>query len=181
VSVETVPSSAPGSSVEALRELYERHKDEVYGFLVRLSGEHALAEALLQEAFIRVHANFARYDPSRPFRPWLFEVVRNTAVSHLRRRKKLAPLGDAEPRKTSDRLVNDLARRELAARASAALLELEEPERALLVQRLALGMKLDELAESLAVNERTVRNRLRSAVEQFTRAWIALPGGRHDL
>ncbi len=170
----------PRDARAAVRDLYEEHKDEVYGFLVRLVGDAALAEDLLHESFLRVHAAFDRYDSKRPFRPWLYKIVRNAAASSLRK-KKAAALGEAAERaKESDRLLKDLSRRESIATAEAVLASLSDEDRVLLVQRHGLDMKLVELAESLECTERTVTNRLRQAAEQFTRAWLARTsqGGR---
>jgi RNA polymerase sigma-70 factor (ECF subfamily) len=170
----------PDDRKAAVEGLYEEHKDEVFAFLVRLVGDAALAEDLLHESFLRVHASFERYDAARPFRPWLYRIVRNTAQSALRK-KKAASIGEAVERaKQSDRILGDLTRRESVALAEAALASLDDEERSLLIQRHGLDMKLVELAESLECTERTVTNRLRSAAEKFTQAWVArtAKGGR---
>jgi RNA polymerase sigma-70 factor (ECF subfamily) len=168
--------ASPRERTAAVRDLYERHKDEVFGFLVAHTGDRALAEDLLHESFLKVHASFERYDEDRPFRPWLFEIVRNTATS-ARRKRTEKPLDGVPPGAISDRLLRDLTTREAVAQAKAALAALGDEDRALLIQRHGLGMKLEELAVAMNVTERTVRNRLRAAGEEFTRAWLARKEG----
>src|SRR5581483_10575972 len=91
-------SPDPAKRREALRAIYLAHKDEVFGFLVKLLRDRHLAEDALQESFVRVHAAADRYDPARPLRPWLFEIVRNTALELLRRRRKTEPEDAADER-----------------------------------------------------------------------------------
>jgi hypothetical protein len=76
-----------------VEKLHERHRDEVFGFLRRLSGDRQLAEDLLQETFFRVYTHLDRCDPEQSFRSWLYEIARNIAIDALRRRslEKKAP------------------------------------------------------------------------------------------
>src|SRR5579871_1677481 len=159
----------------ALQAIYARHRDEVMGFLVRLLRDHALAEDVLQEAFLRVHVNLDRFDGSRPFRPLLFEIVRNTGLDTLRRRRKAAgalPPEDEEPARP-DEAASRLETSEAVGEARGVLESLPDEPRALLVQRHALGMTLEAMAQSCACTERTIRNRLRVAADQFARELLA--------
>lgn len=163
----------------AFRALYERHRDDVHRFLVRLLDDRALADDALQETFFRVYWHLDRFDPARAFRPWLLQIARNAGVNALRaRRKGVEPPPDAASleRATSDRVPRQVAEDEHARAAREALETLDDEDRALLVLRHALGLKLTEIAESLGCTERTVRNRLHAAVERLTRA--LLEGGR---
>ncbi len=161
---------------EAVRALYDEHKDEVFGFLMKLLGDRALAEDILQESFVRVHASWDRFDQSKPFRPWLFAIVRNLVAS-TKRKKRERPI--ASEASISDRIVKDLSREESRERAETALAALGDDARMLLIQRHGLDMKLEELAQAMGCTERTVTNRLRAAAEEFTRAWLSTQeGGR---
>lgn len=71
-------------SEAAFGELYERYAGPVFGFLVRRLGNRALADDLYQEAFLRLHRARDTYDASRPFRAWLFGIVRNLVTDTLR-------------------------------------------------------------------------------------------------
>jgi RNA polymerase sigma-70 factor (ECF subfamily) len=166
-----------GASPEAaFAALFERHADEVFSFLVRFLRDRALAEDALQESFYRVYRALDQFDTERPFRPWLHEVARNVALDALRARDKFKT---AEPSGETDRTVrereplDEVARREGVAEVSDALLLLAPETRALLLQRHDLGLKLDELASSLGVTERTVRNRLKAAAAELAHFLIA--------
>jgi len=169
---------------QALAALYEQHGADVLGFLVRFLGDHALAEDVLQESFVAVHASFDRYDPERPFRPWLHQIVRNHALMALRARRKAEGLVEKKGAATSPGGHEDAAREAMSGEAVSetrgALGELPEETRALLIERHGLDRKLTDLADAWSVSERTIRNRLRDAGEQFARVFLArrARGGR---
>jgi RNA polymerase sigma-70 factor (ECF subfamily) len=163
----------------AFRVLYERYKDEIHGFLVRLLRDDALAEDVLQETFFRVYRNLERCDTERSFRAWLYQITRNAALDAIRVRKKDVRLEQAKAREASDAppAADEATRRESVARAQEALDTLPEETRALLIQRHGLGMKLEELAVSFQCTERTVRARLVTAAGLLAQALGRPQGG----
>jgi RNA polymerase sigma factor (sigma-70 family) len=70
--------------------LVRRYYGPVLGLVRRLIGD-ADARDAAQETFARAIAGIGRYDPSRPFRVWLFTIAANH-VRDLLRRKRAAPL-----------------------------------------------------------------------------------------
>ena len=152
---------------EVFGTLYERHADEVFGFLCRLLGDESLAEDVHQEAFFRVHRGLDGVDPGGSCRAWIFQIARNAAVDALRLRQKDARLRagklarDEAP--STNPVLREVDARERAERARVALDALPPDAKALLLQRHGLGMKLEELAASWSCTERTIRNRLRAA------------------
>src|SRR6185295_1525798 len=54
----------------------------------RRLGDQTLAEDLYQEAFLRIHRARQTYDPTRPFRSWLFGIVHNLLNDALRSRRR---------------------------------------------------------------------------------------------
>ena len=76
-------ASAAAGDRHGFRLLYERHRLAVFRYLVRWLGDTTRAEDVLQESFLQVYAQLERYDRARPFRGWLFGVVRNVAHSDV--------------------------------------------------------------------------------------------------
>lgn len=74
------------SSGRSLAGLYERHADEAIGLAYLLTGDRALAEDLMQEAFVRVARRFAYLRDRDSFGGYLRRSVVNLANSHFRRR-----------------------------------------------------------------------------------------------
>jgi RNA polymerase sigma-70 factor (ECF subfamily) len=151
---------------KAFRELYDRYKDEVFAFLARLLRDDALAEDVLQEAFFRVYKSLDRFEPEKSFRAWLYQIARHAALDAIRIRRKEERLADEKARRVEGAVADSAAEAERAdevRRAKDALAALPEETAALLIQRHGLGMKLEALAESFSVNERTIRTRLVAA------------------
>lgn len=76
---------AKGSSV-ALEILYDRHSATVLGLALKIMGDRAAAEDVLQETFWRVWKSAATFQPQRgSFISWLFRIARNLAIDAYRR------------------------------------------------------------------------------------------------
>lgn len=77
---------ARGNST-ALEVLYDRYASTVLGISLRVTGDQALAEDVLQETFWRVWQSAATYQSQRgTFTSWLFRIARNLAIDTYRRR-----------------------------------------------------------------------------------------------
>ncbi len=70
----------------SLAELYERHADEAVGLAYLLTGDRALAQDLMQEAFVRIARRFVHIRDPESFGPYLRRSIVNLANSHFRRR-----------------------------------------------------------------------------------------------
>jgi RNA polymerase sigma-70 factor (ECF subfamily) len=70
--------------VSAFEQLYERHSRIVYSLVLRILRQGTTAEEVVQDVFLQLWRNSARYDLSRPFVPWLLTMARNRALDHLR-------------------------------------------------------------------------------------------------
>ena len=69
----------------ALNLLYENYSDSLYGAILKVTRNEAIAEDALQETFIKVWKNAEKYDPSKAkLFTWLFRIARNTAIDKLR-------------------------------------------------------------------------------------------------
>ena len=77
--------------VGAFESLYRRHRDRIYGLVWRLcGGDSALAEDLLQEAFVRAWQKLDGFKGESRFGTWLHRVSANVALSDRRTRLRRA-------------------------------------------------------------------------------------------
>lgn len=68
--------------------LVERYHKQAYNIAYRMTGNHADAEDLAQEAFVRAFRFFGNYRRDWPFDNWLYKIMSNLFVDDLRRRPK---------------------------------------------------------------------------------------------
>ena len=100
---------------EAVRLLYIRYSDNVYGYVRSIVRDEKEAEDLTQQVFMKLMLVIGKYtDCGVPFSGWLLRMARNVALDHLRRRQP-TPTEDlirrtptrtrahAKPRETSTR------------------------------------------------------------------------------
>jgi len=115
---------------QAFRELFTRYSSRVYVFLYHMTGERDMAQDLLQETFIRLYRSRERYDPTRPFRPWLFKIASNLSSDLFRSwfwnlRNKTRSLFESE-HEESDKLIAHIAAVEKGPERESEASELEE-------------------------------------------------------
>ena len=71
---------------DALEALYERHAPTVFAISLKVIGNRAAAEDVLQETFWRVWRSARTFEPQRgSFTSWLFRIARNLAIDAFRR------------------------------------------------------------------------------------------------
>jgi RNA polymerase sigma-70 factor (ECF subfamily) len=71
----------------AFQRLYRRHADRVYGAVLRLAGyDHARAEDLTQDAFVRAWQKLAGFRHESAFGTWLYRLAVNVALMDIRSR-----------------------------------------------------------------------------------------------
>ena len=87
--MEPEPASAELTECETIEELFSALESPLLGYALRLTGELSAAEDMVQEAFMRLHAQF---DDVREPKRWLYRTVHNLALNHLRDGSKIVPL-----------------------------------------------------------------------------------------
>jgi RNA polymerase sigma-70 factor (ECF subfamily) len=119
---------------ERYSELYLRYFDRVYTYLRIALQDAAEAEDAAQDVFIRVLQAIPRYERREaPFRAWLFRIVRNCAITRLRKRSRYTLQPPIALAQESDR-------RGFTS-AEDALLSIQDSELISLIERLPLGQR----------------------------------------
>ena len=80
-----LPQRAGAGDAEAFWQLAERHQRPVYRIVAALIGPGPEAEDAAQETLVRAFHSLSRYDPERPFGPWLRGIAVNVSLQHRRR------------------------------------------------------------------------------------------------
>src|SRR5512142_423817 len=82
-------ASAEPPRWETIEELFAALESPLLSYALRLAGDAAVAEDIVQDAFMRLHAQF---DEVREPRHWLYRTVHNLALNHRRQSGKLVSL-----------------------------------------------------------------------------------------
>ena len=88
------PASAGAPRGESLEALFAALESPLLTYALRLLGDRALAEDAVQDAFMKLHAQFAEV---REPRKWLYRTVHNAALNQRRQAGKIVPLAPAAP------------------------------------------------------------------------------------
>jgi RNA polymerase sigma-70 factor (ECF subfamily) len=141
--------------------------DGLFGFAYALSRNRAVAQDLVQEAYVRALAARHKAAPDENIRGWLFTILHNVWRNELRRRRPEA-LEDspalvealADPGENPEGLLD---RREAADRLRSAIEALPAPFREVVALRCVEGFSYREVATILGCPAGTVMSRLARA------------------
>jgi len=139
----------------ALERFLTLIQQRVLVFAFRLSGNHAAAEDIAQEAMFRVALNLKRYRAGTNLWGWIYRITMRLAYDHHRRKEIAIPLEEACPAGVED----DVERHEQMRRVLDAMKVLTEKERAALVLQDMEGMTCREAADVMRCLQITARTR----------------------
>ena len=159
----------------AFNELFRRYRTQVYQLAYRFSRNHADAEDILQNAFIRAFKYIHRFDTKYPFYPWLRTIVTNEAQTYLgkRNKRRTEPLETLNPDErdllevTPDLKVESadkvIERHELGSVIKDAVMKLPDQQKICFTLFEIEFMKVREIAQTLGCTEGTVKTHLHRA------------------
>ncbi len=82
-------------SLEALGEIYDRHRNLVYRTALVITGDQEAAADLLQDVFLRLYRFADHVDWQRPLQPWLYRMTANLSYTWVKRNSRWThPLDD---------------------------------------------------------------------------------------
>lgn len=163
---------ARGEDRREFDALVERYHKQAYNIAYRMAGNHADAEDLTQEAFIRAFRFFGQYRRELPFDSWLYKIMSNVFIDRLRRKPKARIRSLDQPVVTEDgEAAFDVAdtaagpeerilSREMDGHIQAALDTLPEVFRLTVIYADIEGLSYEEIADATKTNIGTVRSRL---------------------
>jgi RNA polymerase sigma-70 factor, ECF subfamily len=163
---------------EAFELLVREHQDRIYDFCVRMLGDREEAHDLVQEIFVSVHQNVARFREDARLSTWLFRISKNQCINRLkylkrRGRGRSDEYGDvgedvllgAMGAPPTPEVALESARER--ARVQWAISQLEPDARMLVALRDIEGLSYEEIIEITELPEGTVKSRLHRAREKL--------------
>ncbi len=167
-----IVAQARRGDLSAFEELVTRYEKRVYAIALRSSGSPEDAADITQEVFLKVWRSMESFRGDSGFSTWLFRITMNLCVDHARRRQtqpQTQPLVQGE--EDDERPIPDTAptpeehleNSELGRELAAALDEVSDEHRRIVLLRDVSGMSYTEIAEVLEISEGTVKSRLSRA------------------
>lgn len=167
---------------DAFRTLFERYHRRAYALAFGVLRHQDDALDVVQDAFIKAHKYLDKFEGTSSFYTWLYRIVMNLAIDHLRKHRRVKPveLDDQhlEEAAGDDTLLpkilganpgRALMDKEIRARIDRALGELSDNHRAVLVMRELEGMSYEEMAQAMGCSKGTIMSRLFHARKNMQR------------
>lgn len=156
---------------KAFEEIYERYERFMVNFFYRkLWSDREKAEDFTHDIFTKIIDKPTAYDPSRSFKTWLFSVANNMCKNEYKKQEIRKPTGYDLPEGAAVKDHQHLPDMEVDKNNFKAELELElaklnEIHREVFMLRHHEGLSLLEIADTLGINEGTVKSRLHLATK----------------
>jgi len=158
----------------AFETLYNKYRDRSYSIAYRITGRAVDAMDVVQDCFSLVFRRIDSFRFDALFSTWLFRIVVNCSIDHVRRQKSwtgehagrnLANLDEvhSEPVDDDTGPGEKAEANELGSHVQASIQKLSPKLRAILVLRYLEAMTYEELAETLDLSMGTVKSRLARA------------------
>lgn len=153
---------------DLLDALIEQYQHRLLRYLLHLTGNHAVAEDLFQEVWVRVLEKGHLYDGRNRFVTWLMSIAHNVAIDHLRKRNpaSLDEMQDSEdgapfePPSSEPSPFEQAADSQQQQMFATALTKISPLFREVLVLRFQEQLKLEEIAKLIHIPVSTVKTRI---------------------
>ncbi len=174
---DLIARSATGDA-RALEVLYDRYNRVVFSFALRIVGDPALAEELLQEVFFRAWQQGGAFNSSRgTFVTWLLSITHNLAIDEVRKRRRRPQKADSEEPETVLAAVADTSAGSdvedevwlgaLRQTIVGALDQLPPAQREAIELAYYQGLTQREIAEQLGEPLGTIKTRMRLGMQKL--------------
>jgi RNA polymerase sigma-70 factor (ECF subfamily) len=166
--------------------MLEASEAAVYNLCYRMLGEVEEAEDPTQETFLRAYRQFHRYDPSRPFRPWVFAIACHHCIDRLRKRRWMEWFRADDEfqhpawREPSPGPEDLILQGEQSERIQELLARLSPKDRAVIVLRYWYDFSDQEIAQTTGTTTSAVKTRIcraRRALAEVFRSDLASDAG----
>jgi RNA polymerase sigma-70 factor (ECF subfamily) len=162
--------------MRAFEVVFDRHAGAAYSLAFRMCGRRAMAEDIVQEAFLSLWRSGSGYDRARgSVRSWVLSAVHNRAIDQLRRAgtktgRDVHDDGIAERLPALEATDAEVERRDQAGRVRGALGELPPDQRRVIELAYFGGLTHSQIADMLDLPPGTVKGRMRLGLTKMRSA-----------
>ncbi len=157
----------------AFEVVFDRHSGVAFSLAYRMCGRRAMAEDVVQEAFLSLWRSGSRYERSRgSVRSWVLGVVHNRTIDAFRREtvragKDVPDDGSLEQLDGGERTDAEVLRRDEAQQVRSALGDLPSDQRQVIELAYFGGFSHSQIADMLKLPAGTVKGRMRLGLSKL--------------
>lgn len=145
--------------------IVDYHKDKAFNLAFRISGNREDAEEIAQDSFLKTYRSLSTFKMKSSFSTWLYRIVYNTAISHIRLRKVSVLSLEDFPADACDFLAGNSSEEEAereyrSSLLNFAMLKITEDERGLISLYYYEELGIDEIAGITGLPKSTVKVKL---------------------
>ncbi|MGA2327444.1 MAG: RNA polymerase sigma factor [Bryobacteraceae bacterium] len=161
--------------VRKLGVLFERYQAPLFNYYLRMSGDRAASEDLVQEAFFRILRFRQTFQAGSSFATWMYRIARNLSIDQFRKsRREVGLEPDAELPADQPSAAESLEAKQEAALVRRALAKLPQEKRELLVLSRYHGLKYEQIAEMLGCQASAVKTRVFRALGELRQIYFGM-------
>src|SRR5674476_73418 len=145
--------------------IVDRHKNKAYNLAFRICGNHEEAEELAQDSFLKAFRSLKTFKMKSSFATWLYRIVYNTAISHVRIKKKGVLSLEDFPADATDFIGNSRSEEEaekeyMSSVVNFALQKITEEERGLIILYYYDEMSTEEISDVTGISKSNIKVKL---------------------
>lgn len=143
----------------------ERHKNKAYNLAFRICGNHEVAEEIAQDSFLKAYRSLKSFKMKSSFATWLYRIVYNSAISHVRIKKKRVLSLEDFPADATDFIGNNTSEEEaekeyMSSVVNFALQKITEEERGLISLYYYEEMSTEEISDVTGISKSNIKVKL---------------------
>ena len=151
--------------VNAFTYIVDRYKDKAYNLAFRICGNHEEAEEIAQDSFLKAYRSLRGFKMKSSFATWLYRIVYNTAISHIRIKKKGTLSLEDFPADATDFIGNSTSEEEAESEYKRSLInfafqKINEDERSLISLYYYEEMSTEEISDVTGISISNVKVKL---------------------
>lgn len=152
-------------NINAFSHIVDHHKDRAYNLAIRICGSPEDAEEVTQDAFLKAFRSLHGFQMKSSFSTWLYRIVYNSAISHVRSRKKGVLSIEDFPAEAADFSAGNISEEEAEKEyrkslVNFALQKIDEDDRGLITLYYYDEMDIDEIAGVTGLSKTSIKVRL---------------------
>lgn len=166
-----------GGDINAFETLIQSHQKKVYNIALRMTKNPEDAQELSQDALVRAFTAIKKFRGDSSFATWLYRITMNVCTDFLRKRNKATIISIEQPGAENEQTIqiadNEPGPHEVSEKnylkkiVREAMDQLPPEHRQVLILRDLLDMSYRDIANTLNINEGTIKSRINRARESL--------------